>query len=62
MVNIIISNKNHDQDIEVWENKELVKKTWGYTLQNAIGKAEILAEYYRDDNGQRARIILNESK
>jgi hypothetical protein len=58
---VITKNKEFDWDITVYENNKPVKTAWAFNRDQAIGKATILAEFYRDDNGQTASIIINES-
>ncbi len=58
---IIVITKEFEfsYDVSVYENNELVKKTWAMNHQQAIGKAELLADYYKDDYGQRSGVIDN---
>ncbi|MBU1621768.1 MAG: hypothetical protein KKD77_21970 [Gammaproteobacteria bacterium] len=60
MANIIITKeKEFSWDINVYSDGKVIKKAWAMNQQQAYGKADILADYYTDDNGQRAAIIVN---
>ena len=61
MANVIITKEaNCSWDISVYEGGAKVKKAWAMNRDQAIGKADLLADYYRDDNGQRSSVIINE--
>ena len=61
MANVIVTKeREHSWDISVWEDGKKVKTAWGMNRDQAIGKAEILADYYRDENGQTSAIIINQ--
>ena len=60
MGNIVITKeKEHSWDISAYQDGHLVKKAWAMSRDQAYGKADILADFYRDDNGQRGGIIVN---
>ena len=56
----ILKIKEFNYDITVYQNGKPARKAWADNKQNAYGKAQILAEYYTDDNGQCAAICYNE--
>jgi hypothetical protein len=61
MGNIIITKeREHSWDVTVYDDKGPVRRAWAMNRDQAIGKAEILADFYRDDNGQSGSIIINE--
>ncbi len=61
MGNIIITKEREfSWDITAYQGGVPVRKAWACSRDMAIGKAEILAEFYTDDNGQTGRIIINE--
>jgi len=60
MANVIITKEANGWDISVYEDGKKAKTAWAANRDQAIGKAEILGDYYRDDNGQRAGIVINE--
>ena len=47
-------------DISVYDSGQLVKRAWGMNRDQAIGKGMIFQEYYTDDNGQQAAMVINE--
>jgi len=60
MGNIVITKEREcSWDIAAYQDGHLVKKAWAMNRDQAYGKADILAEYYRDENGQRSGIIVN---
>ena len=60
MANVIITKeKEFDWDISVFEHGKKVKTAWACNEQQAYGKGDILADYYRDDNGQHAAVCVN---
>ena len=61
MANIIITKEREGSwDISVFEKNQKVRKAWAMNRDQAIGKASIFADYYTDDNGQSAGIVINE--
>lgn len=62
MATILITKESNGYDIMVYTNNKPVRKVWAMNLQQAYGKADILADYYTDDNGQRAAIVDNTKK
>ena len=61
MANIIVTKeKEHSWDVSVWENGKRVKTAWAMNRDQAIGKAEILADYYRSEVGQSSGIVICE--
>ena len=63
MANVIITKEREfSWDITAYntDNGHIIHKAWAMNRDQAIGKAELMAEYYRDDNGQISGIILNE--
>ena len=57
---IIIKNKEFDYDVVAYEKDKPVKKAWAMNKQQAYGMADILANHFTDENGQRAGIVYNE--
>lgn len=62
MATVVITKEQNGWDITVYNNKKAVQKTWAMNRQQAYGKADILAGYFTDCNGQRAAIIVNSGK
>lgn len=63
MANIVITKEREfSWDITAYntDNGQVLKKTWAMNKDQAIGKAEMIADYYTDDNGQRSAIIINQ--
>ena len=61
MANVqITKEKEFSWDITVYAENRLVKKAWAMNRDQAIGKADVLADYYRDENGQVSTIVINE--
>ena len=63
-VNVIVTKEREfSWDISVWDtnNGSLIKRAWAMNRDQAIGKADLLADFYRDDNGQRTTIIINKN-
>jgi len=54
---IAITKTLNGYDITVWSNGRAIKRAWSNCEPGARQKADIYADYYRDDNGQRGRII-----
>ena len=57
---LITKEKEFDYDISVYQNNKKVRRAWAMNRDQAYGKADILADYYTDDNGQRAAIVVND--
>ena len=61
MANVqITKEKEFSWDITVYAENRPVKKAWAMNRDQAIGKADVLADYYRDENGQVSTIVINE--
>ena len=61
MATIVITKESEfNWDIAVYEKGKIVKRTWGNNRDQAIGKAELLREYFTDDNGQMSSIKIND--
>jgi len=56
---LITKEKEFSWDITVYQSDKPIRKAWAMNEQQAIGKADILADYYTDDNGQRAAICIS---
>ena len=61
MAHIRITPENNGYDISVYQEiegqeTECLKTTWGHNKQEALYRANIYADFYTDDNGQRADI------
>ena len=62
MANVIITKETeHSWDISVYVSGTRVKRAWAMNRNQAVGKADLLADYYTDDNGQRSAIIINDT-
>ena len=59
---VITKNKEFDWDITAYQNNKPVRSAWALNRDQAIGKATILAEFYRDENGQVSTLIINDRK
>ena len=57
---LIVKEKEFNYDICVYQNGKPVKRAWAMSKDNAMGKAEILADYFTDENGQRSAIVYND--
>ena len=57
---VITKLKEFDYDISVFQDGKRVRKAWSNNLQQAYGKADILAGYFTDDNGQAAATVVND--
>ena len=61
MATVVITKEQNGWDITVYDKKP-VRKAWAMNRQQAYGKADILADYFTDCNGQRASIVINSDK
>jgi len=58
---IVITKTDNGWDITAYQHGKPARKAWAINQDQAIGKAEILADYYTDDNGQRSSIVINKA-
>lgn len=56
MPKVVITPDGRGYDVSVYVDGAKVQTAWAYNESQANEKANIMADYYRDENGQRADI------
>ena len=54
---VYITKETNGYDNSCKDNGQVLKTAWGYDKTDALLKASIMANFFRDDNGQTSDIV-----